>query len=86
MNKKYKDTKCLTKTTKMTLTVQLQLLKYLKFGPDLSSSHWMQSFREPSGLFNASPVAHDAMQTCNTTMFVRLKINITEKALLISNV
>lgn len=33
--------------------------KYLKFGPDLSSSHWRQSLREPSGLLLASPLHQD---------------------------
>ena len=37
--------------------------KYLKFGPDLSSSHCKQSFKDPSGLLNGSSVIHDQMQT-----------------------
>ncbi len=33
--------------------------KYLKLGPDLSSSHWRQSFRDPSGLLLGSPLHQD---------------------------
>ncbi|KAL5256911.1 hypothetical protein ACHWQZ_G011994 [Mnemiopsis leidyi] len=37
--------------------------KYLKFGPDLSSSHCRQSFKLPSGLLNGSLVTLLHMQT-----------------------
>ena len=44
--------------------------KYLKLGPDLSSSHWMQSFNEPSGLLKGSLVIQDQMQTPKQTSLV----------------
>ncbi len=39
-------------------------LKYLKLGPEMSSSHWRQSLSEPSGLLLGAPVIQAMMQGC----------------------
>ncbi len=48
--------------------------KYLKFGPDLSSSHWRQSFRDPSGLLKGSSVMYAFMQTRKHSSLVFLML------------
>ena len=46
--------------------------KYLKLGPDLSSSHWIQSLSEPSGLLNGSFVIQAQIQTAKHSDLVCL--------------
>lgn len=49
--------------------------KYLKLGPDLSSSHCKQSFKDPSGLLKGSLIIQDHMQVAKHLALVFLILN-----------